>query len=140
MHDERNPALPRHGVVAVIQKDARFLVIRRSRFVRAPWKFCFPGGGIEASESPRDAITRELSEELNVSANPIQHVWSNETASGVALAWWTVDIETQKIKTNPAEVEAYHWLSVDDMMSNINLLDTNRAFLSALRRGEIAIR
>ena len=38
----------RRGVVGVVVRDGRMLVISRSRSVVAPLVYCFPGGGIEA--------------------------------------------------------------------------------------------
>ena len=36
------------GVVGVMQRDEKYLVIRRAAGVRAPGAWCFPGGTIEA--------------------------------------------------------------------------------------------
>jgi 8-oxo-dGTP pyrophosphatase MutT (NUDIX family) len=127
----------RRGVIAVIQKDERFLVIRRSRFVRAPRKYCFPGGEIEEGETEIDALKREMVEELNVVVRPIKRIWTNETASGVHLSWWTTDIGFQRVKVNPAEVEAFHWLRMDEILARKDLLDTNRRFMLGLRSGAI---
>ena len=58
---------PRHrGVVAVVVRDGRFLVIRRSNRVVAPGMICFPGGGVEADESEEETLIREIREELGV--------------------------------------------------------------------------
>ena len=135
--DERN--LSRQGVIAIIRKGDRFLVIRRSRFVRAPRKYCFPGGGIESGESEPTALKREMIEELNVVAKPINRVWSNDTASGTQLSWWTTEIGEQRVRINPAEVEAFHWMRIDDMLASKDLLDTNREFLLGVRSGAIKI-
>ena len=132
-------ATDRQGVIAVIRKGDRFLVIRRSRFVRAPRKFCFPGGGIEEGETETAALKREMVEELNVVAKPVNRVWSNDSASGVQLAWWTTEIGTQRVKINHAEVEAFHWMSMDEILANKDLLGTNREFMLGGRNGLIEI-
>ncbi len=137
MKESNKSTEERKGVVAVIKNEDRFLVIRRSRFVRAPRKLCFPGGGVEGSESNTEALKREIAEELNVVAEPLKHIWSVETASGVHLTWWTTNIGAQRVKVCPAEVEAFHWLRIDEMLSKKDLLETNRCFLQAVQKGEI---
>jgi hypothetical protein len=52
-HESEPPE--RRGVIAVVTRGDRFLVIRRSATVAAPRKFCFPGGGIEGTESEPEA-------------------------------------------------------------------------------------
>ena len=76
----------RRGVVAVVVRDGRFLVIRRSQQVVAPGAFCFPGGGIEPGETEEAALVRELREELDVLVRPIRLVWRSLTPWNVALA------------------------------------------------------
>src|ERR1700722_15983191 len=55
-------------VAAVIQKDQRILIGQRRRKDRHSLKWEFPGGKVEARESPRQALARELKEELNIQA------------------------------------------------------------------------
>ena len=59
---ERPPG-HRRGAVAVVMRKDRFLVIRRSAVVRAPGAFCFPGGGIEDTESEVEAALTLLLED-----------------------------------------------------------------------------
>ena len=48
-------AIVREGVVAIIERSGRYLTITHSQSVIAPGKICFPGGGIEADETPQQA-------------------------------------------------------------------------------------
>jgi len=55
-------------VAAVIERDGRILICRRSREDSHPLKWEFPGGKVEPGESPRAALERELEEELAIQA------------------------------------------------------------------------
>jgi 8-oxo-dGTP diphosphatase len=70
-------------VAAVIEKDAKVLVCQRTRHQTMPLKWEFPGGKIEEGEQPRDALRRELEEELGIHAKigdeiaRLQHTYPN---------------------------------------------------------------
>src|SRR5437016_11546798 len=55
-------------VAAVIERDGRMLICRRKPGGRHPLKWEFPGGKVESGEDPREALARELREELGVDA------------------------------------------------------------------------
>src|SRR5690606_17275587 len=107
---------PRRGVVGVVVRDTRLLVIRRSQLVRAPGMLCFPGGGIEDGESEQQALVREMLEELAVDAQPVRRIWQSTTRWGVQLAWWLARLRDDAVlKPHPAEVESAHWFTADEI-------------------------
>ena len=55
-------------VAALIFRDEQILVCQRTRHQTMPLKWEFPGGKIEPGEQPRDALRRELDEELGIDA------------------------------------------------------------------------
>jgi len=55
-------------VAALILKDGKLLICQRTRYQTMPLKWEFPGGKIEEGEQPRDALRRELDEELGIDA------------------------------------------------------------------------
>jgi|SRR5882672_6248128 len=55
-------------VAALIVKDGKILACQRTRHQVMPLKWEFPGGKIEEGEQPRDAMRRELQEELGIEA------------------------------------------------------------------------
>ncbi len=126
----------RRGAIGVIAQDGKLLVIERSAHVRAPGKFCFPGGGIKDGESEQVALVRELQEEMNVTVRPLRRLWRSHTQSGVELLWWHAEmlLDEQPVP-NPAEVADFSWMSPEEMIQHPQLLLTNREFLVALRRG-----
>jgi 8-oxo-dGTP diphosphatase len=129
----------RRGVVAVVMRGERFLVIRRSQHVRAPGMHCFPGGAIEPGESEPEAVRREMLEELAVEATAQRLLWRSVTPWNVELAWWVaqIDKDVQPV-ANPLEVEAFFWLTATDIRSLPNLLASNAEFLDAWESGRLA--
>lgn len=130
----------RRGAVAVIVRQGRFLVIRRSLGVVAPRQYCFPGGAIEPGESEQEALVREIREELDVEILPLCRLWRSVTPWRVDLAWWLGQLPTEaEPAPNPAEVESVHWYTPGEMEVLPGLLESNLAFLEALRKGEFQI-
>jgi 8-oxo-dGTP diphosphatase len=128
--DEKTNRSPRRGVVAVVVRDNRFLVIRRSQHVRAPGMHCFPGGAIEPGESEAEAVRREMSEELGLAARPLRLLWRSVTPWNVELAWWLTAIDADAVPVaNPLEVESWSWLSGSEIRGLTQLLASNREFL-----------
>jgi len=70
-------------VAALIVQKGKILVCQRTRHQTMPLKWEFPGGKIEPGEQPRDALRRELDEELGIDAKVgeevarIQHKYPN---------------------------------------------------------------
>lgn len=54
-----------HVSCAIIVKDKRILIAQRSKNMCHPYLYEFPGGKIEANESPEESIEREILEELS---------------------------------------------------------------------------
>jgi 8-oxo-dGTP diphosphatase len=55
-------------VAALIWKNGKILICQRTRHQAMPLMWEFPGGKIEEGEQPRDALRRELDEELGIAA------------------------------------------------------------------------
>lgn len=70
-------------VAGLITEKNKLLVCQRTRHQTMPLKWEFPGGKIEDGEQPRDALRRELEEELGIVAEigdevaRIQHEYPN---------------------------------------------------------------
>lgn len=139
--DDRPPHDPgQRGVVAVILRGEKMLVIRRSSQVRAPRTICFPGGGIRDGEDEPTALVRECREEIGVEVRLIRRLWECETAWGVRLGWWLAEIDAEaKPTAAPAEVEEILWLRPVEMASHPDCLASNRVFLSLIGNGEISL-
>jgi len=132
--------IKKRAVVAVISQNQQFLAIRRSRWVKAPGKICFPGGTIEPAESEQQALIREIREEIGLDAKVGSRLYSNVTDWGTSVVWWTAEIESGAIpKIEPREVEEWYWMHPDSMLAHPDLLSSNQDFLLAGQLGQYTI-
>jgi 8-oxo-dGTP diphosphatase len=113
-------------VAALILQDGKLLVCQRTRHQTMPLKWEFPGGKIEEGEQPRDALRRELDEELGIQATighelaRIQHEYPN--GGMVELRFYVVredkgDLENRIFKdiqwANTADLPKFDFLEAD---------------------------
>ena len=129
MNHEPGRIRTERAVIAVIFRDQELLVIRRSQAVRAPGKVCFPGGGIEAGESPQTALVREVQEELSLAVIPRRKLWQSAAPSGSELNWWLAELvdPTQMPVPDPAEVEQFFWMTMSELAKHPDVLTSYRA-------------
>jgi 8-oxo-dGTP diphosphatase len=113
-------------VAAVIEKSGKLLVCQRTRHQTMPLKWEFPGGKIEEGEQPRDALRRELEEELGIHAKVgdeiarLQHTYPNGAA--VELRFYVVreyagEMENRIFRdvqwSAPKDLASYDFLEAD---------------------------
>jgi 8-oxo-dGTP diphosphatase len=122
----------RYGVVAVIERDGRWLMIRRGEGVIAPGCWCFPGGGIEAGETAEEAVIREIREEIGLEVRPERELWCWERPDGrLVLYWWQVRQvdEDQEPAPDLAEVAEVRWVTLAEFRELTPALESNLIFL-----------
>ncbi len=121
------------GIVGVIRRDDRLLVIQRSAHVRAPLAWCFPGGEIEPGESQTEALVREMREELNAEVAPGELLTTQTKHDGrLILYFWSAALITPEPKANPHEVAAIEWLTADELRRKEGVLPGTAEVLSAI--------
>ncbi len=108
-------------------------MIRRGDQVAAPSKICFPGGAVEIGESPREAVKRELREELNATIEPIALVWEFEIPDRSLRLWgWYAELKNQELTADPNEVADVLWLRPDEVLGHPDILTHTDTFLAVL--------
>jgi (d)CTP diphosphatase len=126
------------GVVGVILRNERLLIIRRSLNVAAPGKLCLPGGGIERGESESAALVREMREELAIDVHPIRLCWRSITPWGTKLAWWLAHLDHHITPiANPEEVAEFHWMTREEIRTADGMLPSLPGFVDAWERGQV---
>jgi len=128
----------KRGVVGVILREERLLIIRRSLTVTAPGKLCLPGGGIEQGESESEALVREMQEELAIDVAPIRLCWRSVTPWGTNLAWWFARLDRNAVPVaNPDEVAEVHWMTRSEIRTASGILPSLPPFVVAWENGEL---
>jgi 8-oxo-dGTP pyrophosphatase MutT (NUDIX family) len=101
------------GVVAVIARRGRVLVVRRAPGVPFPGYWTPLSGKIEPGERQEQALVREVREEVGLVVRPGRKVWECPTHDHrYRLHWWTarLDDEAQEIVADPREVSEVRWV------------------------------
>ncbi len=105
-----------HVACAIIELEGKILAAQRSAAMTLSFKWEFPGGKIEAGESPEECLVRELMEELGVTVfisaalSPATHTYPDFT---VTLYPFTCRV-TGGIIT-PHEHHALQWIEPQRM-------------------------
>lgn len=107
--------MPASAVMAVLINGDRILMIRRGPAVRRAGFWSPPGGMIEPGESQRDAVVRELQEELGLQAAAVRKVWECLTDDGrIRLHWWLVKAPIATLKPVTDEVAETRWITAQE--------------------------
>ena len=99
----------------VIDAGALLLVKRDREPARGQWSL--PGGRVEAGESLREAVVREVQEELGITVRPLARVWECASSDGAYwLHWWLAEPLDDEVSLlpNAREVDGARWLRPAD--------------------------
>ena len=102
-------------VAAVIKKDNLYLITQRNRNKHMGLKWEFPGGKVEANETLKEALTREIYEELNIDINVYEKLAEEsykDSEINIVLHYFLCSIKDGVINLN--EHEAMEWIDKTD--------------------------
>lgn len=128
---------PLKVVAAIIVHNNKVLCTQRNRDSNLGMKWEFPGGKIEANETPEDALIREIKEELNCSIRVNQKVCTSIHAyefATIELTGYFCELEDGLITLN--EHEAMMWV----LPENLQQLDWSDADKPIVKRVQELLR
>jgi len=127
-------------VAAVIERsDRRLLIGQRRRNDSSPLKWEFPGGKVEAGETPERALARELKEELGVSLRkwvPIGRVVHKyaETPEELEILFFAAVVSEDQLI--PRTFEKLAWVLPKEL-GDYDFLAANAQLVANLATGKI---
>jgi 8-oxo-dGTP diphosphatase len=127
-------------VAALITRNSKLLVCQRKRNDTHPLQWEFPGGKVEPGESLAEALTRELREELGVSATIGAEVHRTrhryrELPDDLLLIFFRATIEDSALLQN-LQFEKYEWAD-PSLLKNYDFLPADKDLVESLARGSI---
>jgi 8-oxo-dGTP diphosphatase len=119
---------------AIIRSKAGFLVCKRPAGVELPGHWEFPGGKVKEGENPREALRRELKEELGITARigkPVEIVHHRYDFGSVLLLFFEAEIVAGK--PLPLHHDEIHWVRPDEI-EQLDFLPADLDLISRLVR------
>ncbi|PYT99616.1 MAG: NUDIX hydrolase [Acidobacteria bacterium] len=123
----------------IVRSDRRLLIGQRRRNDSSPLKWEFPGGKVEAGETPERALARELKEELGVSLRkwvPIGRVVHKyaETPEELEILFFAAVVSEDQLI--PRTFEKLAWVLPKEL-GDYDFLAANAQLVANLATGKI---
>lgn len=133
-----NVANPKKTVVAaLLLQEGRLLIYQRSAEGEFPNKWEFPGGKVEPGEDPKEALRRELLEELGIAAEIGEEVWRVEHQypghPPVRLLFFAVRRHSGAVENRV--FQEVRWAALPDL-ARYDFLEADRPLVERVASGE----
>src|SRR5690349_7527640 len=112
---ERPPVIVSAGVLL---EGGRVLLSQRKSGTHVAGAWEFPGGKVEHGEDPRDALARELAEELGIDAevgDPLESTFHRYATKSVLLLFFAASRRPGSPEPRALDVAAVRWAALDEL-------------------------
>jgi len=126
-------------VAGLIWQGGTVLICQRTKHQTMPLKWEFPGGKIEQGEQPRDAMRRELEEELGIEAVVWDEVarFRHQYPSGSAVELRFYDVREYSGEIENRIFKEVRWAKPEELPS-YDFLEADRTLVKDLAAGKFA--
>jgi 8-oxo-dGTP diphosphatase len=134
MVKNRSPLLVSAGIIV---NDGQVLLGQRRKGDRHPFKWEFPGGKVEQGESPRQALIRELREELQIEAKIGDELarYEHDYPSGSRVHLLFFAVKEYSGQPEARVFEQISWVELR-ALPEIDFLEGDIDFVRRLARGD----
>jgi 8-oxo-dGTP diphosphatase len=115
---------------ALVLKESKILAVQRGPESRHPLKWEFPGGKINPSETPEQAVVRELEEELMIQIAVVKQLSTIEYAYGEGKPFCLIPLAVCILSgdIHLTEHVAQRWLAFDELLT-VDWLEADRELI-----------
>jgi 8-oxo-dGTP diphosphatase len=129
-------------VAALILRDSKILVCQRRRDDSHALQWEFPGGKVEPGELPKEALARELLEELGIEATIGRELFRTrhryrESSQTLELIFFQANVEQSATLQNLV-FEGFEWTDPSDL-PNYDFLQADEEFVALLASNAILL-
>lgn len=128
-----------HGVVAIIKKDDKYLLVKDSRALMFGF-WMPPGGGMNKNDPDEEtAVAREVAEETNLKVKPVKKLWTTKADTKVkTVTFWLAELIGGDINLDKNEVSDFKWVAPEAALE-LKLYPGTKKFFEKVKQGEIKI-
>lgn len=104
-----------YGVKCIIKSKGKILLVRHG-YGKGWWNF--PGGGIKKGELPKQAIKREIKEELGINLSDIKRIgeFINTREHKIDTIYcFVADADSEDIEKNKIEIQEANWFLLTNL-------------------------
>lgn len=88
-----------------------------------------PGGHIDNGENIRDALIREIREELGVEIKPLAKIAQTSGDTGQITYWWKCDkLDNDRFIVQSGEVKSIKWFTKNEINNTKNIWPATKNF------------
>ena len=134
----RSEGIKKHAVCAVIFKEGKVLLVKRSledKIRAGEWEL--PGGKVEPKEGFREALIRETKEETNLNVTDVEryvgHADATIQGNKFRLYMFVAKADDSQVILRPREHENYEWVPTNLAHKYLVHDDFTELFLSYLK-------
>ncbi len=128
-----------HGVVAIIKKDNKYLLLKESRdLMFGYWRP--PCGRMEKTDPSEEAtVAREVFEETNLKVKPMEKLWTTKADTKVkTITFWSTKIIGGHLKIDKREASDFKWVTQKEALG-LELFPGTKKFFEKIKLGKIKI-
>ena len=126
------------AVVAIIQKEDRFLFVKRSNYIdTAAGYWCPVSGRIEENETQIEALEREVKEEVGLSVRALKKICEIPSHNNqFKLHFWTTEIISGEASITSNEATDFRWVTLEQMKQLAPVFDEDVQVFENLINGK----
>lgn len=111
----------KNAVMLMIERDGRFLFVRRAAGRAAAGYWCPVSGRVEQGETQEQTVAREALEEVGLRVRAVRKVGEMPNSAGdYLLHWWTTELEEPRTEATiaaPDEIDDLRWVAPSEFSS-----------------------